>query len=269
MRYIDLSKIDTETPKFRNWINKAQKATQELKKLSSHEERSAYINSHEIWKELKQILIDRYGNICWYSESDISNSYGEVDHFRPKNRSTQANGECILEDGYWWLAYDYLNYRLSCEVCNSPFQNGGKHDIFPLKTGVTPSKPFEKNEDEYLLIDPCNYRDTTLIGFDENGAIVALSSDNWERTRVNVSRSVYNWDRFNNGRKQVRLSCETALALFEIGYANAPDKMYVAINSLFALTRKNAAYASFAKQYIEFKIEGKPYECELKKILDA
>ena len=118
-----------------------------------------------------------------------------------------------------------------------------------MKQDVSPSEPFAENEAGYLLIDPCEYNDTKLIGFDENGAIIALLSDKWERTRVNVSRAVYNWDLFNTARKQVR------------------DRMLDAIEGISCLVDDKTPYASFAKQYIALKIEGKPYEEELKHLL--
>ena len=172
-----------------------------------------------------------------------------------------------MPDGYWWLAYDYLNYRLSCEICNRPYGEGGKKDIFPLKQDASPSEPYAENEEDYLLIDPCEYDDTKLIGFDENGAIIALASDGWERTRVNVSRAVYNWDHFNAARKRVRLQCRTALMAFELAYEDGSDRMFDAIEGISCLVDEEAPYSSFAKQYIALKIEGKPYEEELKHLL--
>ena len=137
-----------------------------------------------------------------------------------------------------------------------------------MKQDVLPSEPFAENEAGYLLIDPCEYNDTKLIGFDENGAIIALSSDKWERTRVNVSRSVYNWDHFNAARKQVRVLCRTALMAFELAYKNGSDRMLDAIEGISCLVDDKTPYASFAKQYIALKIEGKPYEEEIKKLLE-
>lgn len=136
-----------------------------------------------------------------------------------------------------------------------------------MKQDVSPSEPFAENEAGYLLIDPCEYNDTKLIGFEENGAIIALSSDKWEQTRVNVSRSVYNWDHFNAARKRVRLQCKTALMAFEFVYKDGSDRMLEAIEGISCLVDDKTPYASFAKQYIALKIEGKPYEEEIKKLI--
>ena len=136
-----------------------------------------------------------------------------------------------------------------------------------MKRDILPSEPFAENEVDYLLIDPCEYNDTKLIGFDDNGVIIALSSDRWERTRVNVSRAVYNWDHFNAARKRVRLQCRTALMAFDLAYENGSDRMLDAIEGISCLVDDKTPYASFAKQYIALKIEGKPYEEEIRKLL--
>jgi hypothetical protein len=49
---------------------------------------------------------------------------GEVDHFRPKGGGGKVGGT-----NYWWLAYAFDNYFLSCAICNSP---ACKWDRFPL-----------------------------------------------------------------------------------------------------------------------------------------
>ena len=42
------------------------------------------------------------------------NDRGDVEHFRPKS----AVLDDPLHGGYWWLAYDFQNYLLSCSLCN-------------------------------------------------------------------------------------------------------------------------------------------------------
>jgi hypothetical protein len=42
-------------------------------------------------------------------------AHGDVEHYRPKSI-------------YWWLAYCYDNYLVSCQICNEVF----KRDKFPI-----------------------------------------------------------------------------------------------------------------------------------------
>ena len=91
------------------------------------------------------------------------------------------------------------------------------------------------------MLDPCIDSDVALIDCNEAGEIVALSSDPYEIFRVDISKQIYNWDCFNTSRKKIRSQCKTALELFEMVDPKTP-------------------YSSFAKRYIQLKIQDKPYE---------
>lgn len=68
------------------------------------------------WKAVKEQLFAESNNKCAYCEATTKIvSPGDVEHFRPKSK-------------YWWLAYCYDNYLVSCSVCNSTF----KGNKFPL-----------------------------------------------------------------------------------------------------------------------------------------
>lgn len=267
MRYIDLSIIDAKDPDVVGWIEDAKIHSEELKKKKTHSEREEYMKKHGIWSKFKPILTKYFGEKCWYSECALEGSFIDVDHFRPKNRSKDEQGNIILDDGYWWLAYDYLNYRLSCEKSNRNFGGGGKNDMFPLKSGTVPSSQGYSN-DVHLLLDPCVKSDVMLIDCDENGEIIAMSDDPYEISRVDISRRAYNWDCFNNGRKKIRLACQNALEIFEIMYTEYPEKMEHSLIQICNLVDSQTPYSSFARRYIERKIKDKPYKDVLLKILN-
>lgn len=155
MRYIDFSLIDPNDHDVKQWVRSASKKLADLSALTTHAERNNFLQRNNIWKDFKPILIRYFGEKCWYSECDLTGSFGDVDHFRPKLRSIDENNNVILDEGYWWLAYDYLNYRLSCEKCNRPFGDGGKRDYFPLRPGTMPAV-FPRKDDISLLLDPCD-----------------------------------------------------------------------------------------------------------------
>lgn len=259
MRYIDLSIIKTTDSDVTAWLDDAKLHLGELSKLTTHDERRRYMIKHNIWSEFKPILIRYYGEKCWYSECSLEGSFGDVDHFRPKNKATDDTGNVILSDGYWWLAYDFLNYRLSCEKSNRSFEHGGKNDMFPLKPGTIPATQGNKN-DIPVLLDPCVDSDVALIDCNETGEIVALSSEPYEILRVEISKRIYNWDCFNGARKKVRSECKTALELFEILYEASPDRLESSISRIRELVDSQTPYSSFAKRYIELKIQDKPYK---------
>lgn len=51
---------------------------------------------------------------------------------------------------------------------------------------------------------------------------------------------------------------------FEFAYKSGSDQMIDAIKGIFCLVDDKTPYALFAEQYIALKIEGKPYEEEIK-----
>jgi hypothetical protein len=90
--------------------------------------------SRQIWKPAKEYLrMESYGK-CAYCEAPTSVvAHGDVEHFRPKSQ-------------YWWLAYSYVNYTFSCQICNQTY----KGDKFPY-TGsalAPPKLPRNKPSDE-------------------------------------------------------------------------------------------------------------------------
>ena len=268
MRYIDFSLIDQNDPEVKRWVRNASSKRAALSALTTHTERRKFLQrkSNILWKEFKPILIRYFGEKCWYSECDLTGSFGDVDHFRPKLRSADEYNHAILDEGYWWLAYDYLNYRLSCEKCNRLFGNGGKQDRFPLKPGTTPAT-MPRKDDIPLLLDPCELQDVQLIDCDETGEIISLSRDSYEMNRVFVSKKIYNWNCFNTARRDIRNRCKIALELFEMAYESDSDKLGQHLALIMDLTDNLSPYSSFAKKYIKRNIEGKTYESVLAAII--
>jgi len=79
-----------------------------------------------IWKAAKRLLKRETSGKCAYCEAPAAGrstnrsekgglvAHCDVEHFRPKCK-------------YWWMAHNYENFVLSCEVCNQSF----KGDRFP------------------------------------------------------------------------------------------------------------------------------------------
>ena len=103
----------------------------------------------------------------------------DVEHFRPKK---EAKRSASTDDGYWWLAFDYMNFRACGNVGNR--KKGG---WFPLQAGSlcsTYANRCEESETPYLL-DPIDVHDVTLLAFDDEGkAIATPNASAWEKTRV-------------------------------------------------------------------------------------
>ncbi len=180
MRYIDLENNKPEDW----WIKKSDELTAKLMELHERgdiEARNKLIDDNsEHWGQIKSWLLSLSNNKCWFSEAREIFSHMDVEHFRPKLEAKELDG--TKRDGYWWLAFDYRNFRACGNVGNR--KKGG---WFPLKPGSlisTYDNQCEESEIHYLL-DPTDADDVELIGFNEEGlAIPAPGITEWEEERV-------------------------------------------------------------------------------------
>ena len=89
------------------------------------------------WREFRELLSSRSGNICWYCErlcqrdADDGGRAPTVDHFRPLS-------------GYPALAYQWSNWIFSCRRCNGE----NKRDKWPASGYVDPSAADEQERPE-------------------------------------------------------------------------------------------------------------------------
>lgn len=170
MRHIDLNEVRRNLPA--DWDDRAKRALEELR-AAAPDERKSVLSRRDIWRRLASALADVSHKKCWYCETQELRSDDPVDHFRPK----AGVEECGDHPGYWWLAFEWRNLRLSCTYCNSrrrddvTGETGGKQNSFPL---VDPAmRAYGEADDltrEYpKLLDPTEHADTTLLWFREDG----------------------------------------------------------------------------------------------------
>ncbi len=173
MRYINLDRLELSLT--REWKEKA-KIAYELVKSLPPEERTRAINKRSlIWSDLKDCLKELSYGKCWYCETSTHRIMGDVDHYRPKNKVE----ECADHPGYWWLAFNWRNYRYCCERCNRLDTDhttgfvGGKHTHFPLRDEA--KRIYTEGDlddllcEEALLLDPTVADDPLLLTFDPDG----------------------------------------------------------------------------------------------------
>jgi len=170
-----------------DWLAKSAQLVAEMAALDAagkRDERNALIDANSgHWSALKEWLLALSGGKCWFSEVRELYSHYDVEHFRPKKEAKALDG--AKRDGYWWLAFDYMNFRACGNVGNR--KKGG---WFPLQQGSlcsTYAAPCEESESRYLL-DPIDDDDVSLIAFDEEGKVIpAPGASNWEQLRVQVT----------------------------------------------------------------------------------
>lgn len=117
--------------------------------LLKYEFKSSVYGGKHVKEALKRIQHDK----CCFCEAKLSHvSHGDVEHFRPKAGWIQADGDALSRPGYWWLAYDFSNLYLSCQLCNQSY----KRNYFPLgRAGKRAKSPSDElTSERALIIDP-------------------------------------------------------------------------------------------------------------------
>jgi hypothetical protein len=197
MRYIDINNLVLPD----GWQAKATALHADLVAAADAAARSKILKENPIWQELFIPLQNLSKGKCWYSEAREIMSDKDVDHFRPKNEARNLDG--AERDGYWWLAYDSVNYRFSSIYSNRRRQDkyddikeaGGKWSYFPLfpNSPVAATKARLQDED-IMLLDPTDEDDTFLLTFDDSGEAIPNTVAAKDIARVKASINLYHLD---------------------------------------------------------------------------
>lgn len=102
---------------------------------------------------VKDALTQAQHRKCGFCEAKIKHiSHGDVEHFRPKAGFRQHPDDPLERPGYYWLAYEWSNLYLSCQICNQRF----KKNTFPLKDASRRCRSHrgELSLEEPLFLDP-------------------------------------------------------------------------------------------------------------------
>jgi uncharacterized protein (TIGR02646 family) len=137
---------------------------------SSQTSQQRFKFSMQVLGRVRGVLLAMCNGKCAYCESSLSASYGEIEHFRPRAGVRGLGGE-YAPLHYWWLAYDWENLLIACQVCNSKY----KRDSFPLEDesfraaiGATGSQLLQERA---LLIDPCQENPAEHLDFLQDGTV--------------------------------------------------------------------------------------------------
>lgn len=205
MRFINLDGRHPNTA----WLRKAARLRQQLDEAADESARAHIIRSNEdVWKELLPWLRRITKGKCWFSEARGACQYWEVEHFRPKAPARNLDGTQRAE-GYWWLAFEWTNFRLCGGVTNRK-----KGSFFPLRHGSHVATSADRNiddEDNYLL-DPTDEEDPPLLTFNNNGDVTPTPGMiPWytERATESIKRfKLQEHEEFVEARRDVWARCQ-------------------------------------------------------------
>jgi uncharacterized protein (TIGR02646 family) len=148
-------------------------------------------------KEVKDSLIAIQDYKCCFCESKIGHiGYGDVEHFRPKAGWIQGD-EQLNKPGYYWLAYEWDNLLLSCQLCNQRY----KKNFFPLVNNSQRSLSHHDNIDEEqpVFIHPVNDEVEAFITFNEEIPVAVNGDIRGKETisKLGLDRELLNEQRRN------------------------------------------------------------------------
>lgn len=136
------------------------------------------------WRRYKDVFSRNQHHKCGYCEHRVlATDFGDIDHFAPKgaveelisagreennlSRVTGRNRNIISSTGYWWLAYDWNNYVLSCKLCNTVW----KLSLFPVRESPRQIPPDPAVPETPLLLNPFDDDPVPHLEFFEYGQI--------------------------------------------------------------------------------------------------
>jgi uncharacterized protein (TIGR02646 family) len=147
-----------DTPAWKNWIKRCEKAAKQTQEQIDRGEKPSFNES--VYQKYKEFFMDAaFHGKCGYCECHIKDfQRGDVEHFRPKAPATNEKDEEVINHlGYHWLAYDWQNLLISCQICNQISKRGdqriGKGSRFPVM-GAHAHTSETLDQEKPLLINP-------------------------------------------------------------------------------------------------------------------
>lgn len=196
MRYIPLQ--ESEKTILDDWFIKTNEILEELIAEPDAQKRKVIIHRNKKhWREknLLDFLKALSNGKCWYTEAKFSAEYPHLEHFRPKCYARNECGE-RCHDGYWWLAFEIENYRLS-----KPMPNTRKGTYFPLRERVMAvcEPGIAVTRESPMFLDPSNEDDAELLSFNSLGKPEpcrepAIDLNDWDKLRIEFSIRRYGLD---------------------------------------------------------------------------
>lgn len=250
-------------PPSQDLIDEGEELTRELMSLPP-DKRNDFIDQHAgYWGKLKEHYTELSHGKCWYTEAEEIASHYHMDHFRPKKQPKKLKENCeiktaVSEEAYWWLAFDWKNYRLA-----APVPNTSKGSYFPLKSDTPAISQGQAVCEEWNgLLDPTDEYDVSLIAFGIDGKVYPACEDVncWDAQRVTLSKRVYNLDYqpLVDKRIEIQQTCKREIQKIKSvqkEYAKTRsvefrDMLKDCVQGLRAMTKPDAELSAVARNYI-------------------
>lgn len=230
------------------------KSGDDLRQAICKAARKAITDHSTVWANAKDAMASVSFDKCWYCECKQERSDLHVDHFRPKGRITGESSH----NGYWWLAFEWTNFRLACTFCNCVREDseidesGGKGNRFPVFDVPArmrkPSDPFDRT----LLLDPVIRLDVEKLTFTRNGLPRPVArdeeSEDWKRVQETIDVFHLRETRLKRAREELAIDIENEFKTANECYKRGDMDSFERIaGKLVARIRLDAKYTTFAR----------------------
>jgi len=239
-----------------DWIADAEAATEQLYDPANEDKRQEVIEKYKgLWTDdrIRNWLLQQFNNKCWYTEAYDSVSSYHVDHFRPKGKVKNLDGN--EEEGYWWLAFDWKNYRICGQLINVK-----KQHLFPITEGAraNATDPISLRLEAPLIIDPTTDQARLITYEKDEDACIAIPSagvNKSEESRAEKTIELLGLnlrDRLNQKRAEYWEKCLMAIADYN---ADAPQVLRIiyqasALTKLKEMVAYNSEFSSVSEACI-------------------
>jgi hypothetical protein len=240
-------------PEPANFRSTTIEAVKKIQDLIDSNENPKSTDFDSCWTEFANLFVQSQFDKCGYCESSLGVTSGHcTDHYLPKSRVTfwfSNGGQKPFPNGFWWLAYEWSNYVISCYRCNqvkgyrfpvtSPPANVDQNISFPpLLAHPYETIYFSKSHSIVLTPDPSEHLIFLFTGHIDG--INACGTLTWEVLDLNRNGLVK--ERFNLARK-IRLAINLVLKDKE------PFATF-ALKKLFEYCQDSAQYAGMARYLV-------------------
>jgi hypothetical protein len=188
----------------------------------------------------------------------------DVDHYRPKVWVSEWAGkppivsdtppaQNMLGPGYWWLAFEWTNYSLSCRTCNE----GWKRNLFPVAPPRAGCVEGVETVETPLLLDPASsFRTGDHFRWNIDGIVEPESSEGY----ATIVTCGLNRKPLTVRRGKVALKTSNALDRFVRAFRGGDSRGQAeALGTLAELGSRSSEFTSMVRWFVEERL-GYPWD---------
>ncbi|WP_373032387.1 hypothetical protein [Sulfurovum sp.] len=233
------------------------------------------ITFNSVWgiPKFKKVFVKAQYNKCAYCEEKLT-THPDVEHFFPKGLVKKLHstgyevtdmvnmrgqqGSIIACNGFWWLAYNWYNYLLSCSICNRQW----KVNFFEFKPNrdsalLVNNKSFVRRRKKYIpqLLHP--FKGPTPYKHLKYNKYGFISARNKSILGIN-SINVYGLHRatLTDSREEKMANIYNAVLKYITAIQHGDDLgIQKSVVTLFKLGHKSRPFSSIVKSVLFDQVE--------------